>query len=303
MYRAAWPWLAVPLLGLLELGAHLALARRAPSVAEWEALRGEVAALRHADELVVVAPEWAEPLARHALGDALMPLEQVARPDAARFARAIEVSALGDRAEETAGWRVVDEITRGPFRLRRLENPAAPRVRCDFTERLGPERVAVLDEHGGRACAWDPSAPRSTGGLHGPVATPAARFACPDGSARFVGVTVIEDETYRPRRCVSAEPPEHAPRRLRYREVPLGDSIQGYTGASWFLEREVTDAPVKLTVVVAGEVLGAVVVSDARWRPFSVPTGRHAGATADVEFVITSESGAPRPFCFHADTR
>jgi len=303
MARAAWLWLLVPLLGLVELAAHAWFARRAPTVAEWEALRPDLAALRTGDELVVVAPDWAEPLARHAFGDALMPLDQVARPDAAPFPEAIEVSALGARAEETDGWRVVEEVTRGRFRLRRLQNPDPARVRFDFTAGFGPERVRILDATGRDACSWNPAGRPLTGGLHGPVTVPAARFDCPGGPYRFVGVTVIEAERLRPHRCVSAEPFGRLPRRIRYRDVPLGDAIWGYLGASWFLERDAVDARVFLTVTVAGEPLLTTIATDARWGRFGVPTGSHAGTTADVEFTIASESPETRPICFHADTR
>ncbi|MBN2196676.1 MAG: hypothetical protein JW751_27940 [Polyangiaceae bacterium] len=304
MSRVGLLWLAVPLVGLAELGAHQWLAGRAPSVAEWEALRGEVAALRKEDELVVVAPAWAEPLARHAFGDAMMPLPQVARADTTPFAYAIEVSALGARAPETLGWRVLDEHRSGRFRLRRLENPAPAGVTFDFTAAFSPDRVRVVDAAGQDTCSWNPAAPPVAGGLHGHVAFPAARFVCPGGMFFFVGVTVSEDERYRPHRCVWAHPPEGSPRRIRYRDVPLGERVQGHTGLSWFLMRDGAGTPITLTVRVDGDSLGTVVHRDQEgWRHFALATGRHAGTRAEVEFEIASERAVARHFCFHADSR
>jgi hypothetical protein len=115
-------WLLIPALGLAELGAHAYFSRRAPTVEEWKALEPAVAELRKSDELVVVAPRWAEPLARQALGDRLMPLAQVARPDVAPFARAIEISAMGKRAPELEEWKLVKRVERD-FVLRVRENP------------------------------------------------------------------------------------------------------------------------------------------------------------------------------------
>ena len=79
MRRLRLLWLLVPALGLVELGLHVVFAHRAPSVEAWRALAGPALALKHAGEPVVVAPEWAEPLARWALGDRLFPLGELAK--------------------------------------------------------------------------------------------------------------------------------------------------------------------------------------------------------------------------------
>ncbi len=116
-------WSLVPLLGLIELGAHVVDARRAPREAQWTEAAPGIRALRTDHELVVVAPEWAEPWARHVLGDELMPLADVARPDVSAYPRAIEVSILGEQAAELSGWTVKRQERHGKFRYRVLENP------------------------------------------------------------------------------------------------------------------------------------------------------------------------------------
>ena len=120
MSRWRYLWLVVPVLGIVELALHVVFSRRAPRVEEWRELSGPVRRLKRPSDLLVVAPEWAEPIARHALGDGPFPLDQIARADASSFARAVEVSALGARAEETRAWRVASEEKQGRFTLRVL---------------------------------------------------------------------------------------------------------------------------------------------------------------------------------------
>ncbi|MCC6213758.1 MAG: hypothetical protein IT376_02740 [Polyangiaceae bacterium] len=294
-------WLGVPLLGVGELAASRWASGRAPTADEWRALRAEVARRKRPGEPIAVAPAWAEPLARHALGDELMPLAEVARADVTSSPRVLEISALGARAPEVAGWRAASEEPVGRFVLRVLENPSPIPVRLDFVSELGPDRVSVSD--GGRACAWTARGARAAGGLHGPVAYPAERFEC--GAAPFlVGVTVIEDQAYRPRRCVFAHATPSRDLRITYRGVPLGATIRGHAGLSWFLYRDGAGTPVELEVLVGGRAIGKHVhVDTAGWAPFELPLGPDAGKTADVTFVVRSESPRERQFCFHAESR
>jgi hypothetical protein len=294
--------LVVPVLGLLELGGHFYFAGRAPSVDEWKAAREPVAALKQPNDLVVIAPHWAEPLARHAFGDGLMPVTDVARPDASRYARAIEVGILGQIAPELAGWKIVSERDSGDFRLRVLENSKPAQIKFDFVRELEPERVHVSGPGG--ECAFTDRARVETGGLHGHVAFPSERFACGGQGAHFVGVTVIDDQEYRPRRCIWAHPAQNGPLRIRFQAVPLGDVVRGYAGLSYFLFRDGEGAPVSLTVNVAGASIGRYVHRDETgWHPFEMRLGKNARSTADVEFVVESPAARDRQFCFHADTR
>lgn len=295
-------WLLLPLAGLLELAAHFHFARAAPRIDDWHAVRQAVAELRQQDDLVVVAPYWAEPNARHAFGDALMPLEHVARPDESRFRRALEVGILGQRAPELAGWRLLEERRQGGFLLRVLENPAPAEVAFDFLENI--QRAAVFEGASGRSCPWNGRARLSTGGLHGHPAFPRQRFECGGGEEFFVGVTVIEDQDYRPRRCVWAHPVAGGPLVIRFAEVPLGRVIRGYSGLPWTLERERKGRPVTLQVRAGGRDLGATEHRDGDgWKPFELSTGELAGRRVDVEIRVRSETVRHRQFCFQADTR
>ena len=98
-------WFLIPILGLVELGAHVYFANRAPDLGEWQALRGELGKLRQAGDLLVTAPEWAEPIARHVLGADLLPIRDLARADDRAYRYALEIGTLGEEAPELAGWR------------------------------------------------------------------------------------------------------------------------------------------------------------------------------------------------------
>ena len=254
----------------------------------------------------MIAPRWAEPMARQALGDALMPLADVARPDESGYARAVEVSILGQHAPELGSWTTGSEERHGRFTLRVLDNPKPAKVSFDFVDHVTPDRVDVSETVGGapRPCPFRSNAPVSNGGLGGNPTFPAQRFACGSGDWYFVGVTVIDDNhEFRPRRCIWAHPTPGGPLRVRYKGVPLGGVIRGYSGLPWLIFRDGGGAPVELEVKVDGASIGTAVHEDTQgWAPFSFATGR-AGQTADVEFEVRTVDNRDRHFCFYADTR
>ena len=295
----------VPLAGLCELGAHGYFARRAPSFAAWSVVDAPVRRLRQPGDLVVVAPRWAEPMARRVLGDELMPVADLARPDASRYRTALELSILGQRAPELAGWRELGRETVGKFELRRLENPQPLPVSFDFVDALGPERTSVLIGEQATPCPWADHAPVLAGGLGGHPTFPAHRFQCPLGEFFNVGVTVIADQDFLPRRCIWAHPPARGELRIRYRDVHLGEVIAGHGGMYWIIERELSGAPIQLTVRVDGDAVGEVVHQDGQgWASFELGLGAHARAPgAEVEFAVSSPDYRNRHFCFEAHTR
>src|SRR4051812_3400233 len=208
MSRARLLWLLLPIAGLAELLLFVHDAQSAPRPAEWQALRAEVARLKGPNDLVLVAPEWADPLARQAFGDALMPITDLARPDVSAYARAVEVDALGARASELEGWRVASERRVGRFRIRIRENPRPMRILFSFLDRAHPPelRVARDTEADPEGCPFTTHAASSAGGLHGHLAFPRERYVCGGAEEHFVGVTILDDQQYRPRRCLWAEP-------------------------------------------------------------------------------------------------
>jgi hypothetical protein len=300
--------LFVPVFGLFELGAHFYFARRAPTTEAWSAVRPFVAAAYKPENAVVVAPYWAEPMARLAFGDELMPMRDVARPDVTRYPEALEVSILGQRAPELLGWKVLREERHGKFTLRAVQNPSPSRVTFDFTDHLDPDAAAVRVEKkiGSVDCAFTSNAPMESGGLGGPPVYPAARFVCPgEPNHVFVGVTIIDDEQMHPRRCVWSYPPGNdAELVTRFREVPLGHEIHGHVGAGWHIERDLAVPPFTVKVMVGGEEIGKVVHQAGDfWKGFEIPLPANAAErTADVEFRV-SAPGAGTHVCFEADSR
>lgn len=303
-----WGLLALvglPALGLGELAAHVYFGKRAPDFDAYRALAAPLAAMKQPGDLVVVAPAWADPVARRALGDALLPLRDAARPDETRYAAAIEISALGQRAEELAGFREEARQEHGPFVLRRLVNPRPARVVYDFVEHVAPPWADVRVTDPPAVCRWNPRARVAAGGLGGHPTFPAARFECSGGLFFNVGVTVIADEEFRPRRCIWSHPPRVGEVVTRFRGVPLGAVIRGHAGMYWIIERERKGAPVTLAVRVNGETVGeATHVDGDGWAPFEFPLGAHAGAVgAEVEFAVRTSDYTHRHYCFEADTR
>src|SRR5690606_22952689 len=147
---------AVALVGVLEVGFHVHFSSAAPSLDEWAALKPLVSELARPETLIVVAPEWAEPNARFALGSELMPLGHVARPDSDGFERALEIGILGESAAELAGWQLTSERQNGKFALRSWVNPSPARVLYDFLAHVEPRsaQVEILRKRGNEACPY-----------------------------------------------------------------------------------------------------------------------------------------------------
>ena len=304
MPKKAFAWLLVPALGLGELGAHAYFSSRPPSPDEWKVGKAAVTELRKHGEVVVVAPDWAEPNARYAFGDALMPLRDVARADVTAYARAIEIGILGASSPELHGWKLLEERTAGKLRLRVLQNPAPAHVTFDFADAVAGATVVDVRDGAETPCPYTTTARREAGGLHGDPAFPAARHVCPGADAHFVGVTVVEDEQWRGRRCIWAEPVDGAELVVRFHDVPLGTFLYGHGTLPWWIERELRGSPVEMRVLVDGEDLGTYEHRDGEgWRLFELPLGKHAGKKADVEFRISSHRCHDRQFCFEVDSR
>ena len=299
-------WILVPLLGITELCGQLHFSHAAPRQAQWRAARTTLARLRHPGDLVVIAPAWESPMARQAFGETLMPLKDVARSDVTGYQRVIEVSVLGQQAPELRGFRLVSETTNGKFTFRTLSNPNFHRTRFDFVDHVAPNQLEVSVAAGHEAirrapCAFSAHAIPETGGLFGPVAYPKQRFLCRGGREFFVGVTIIDDQDYRPRRCIYAHPPDVGSLTLDYHDVPMGRVLHGHAGLSYFLYRDGGPAPVELSAYVDGSLVGHYTHHAARgWVSFDFDTRAFAGQRADVRWVIQSSDARHNNFCFAA---
>ncbi len=304
--KAKYLPLAVPLFAVCELGAHVYFSRRAPNEAQWASVRPLVASWYKPGDVVVVAPYWAEPMARWKFGEQLMPLADVARPDPTRYAEAIEVSAMGKRSPELEGWRLVRETKQGPFTVRALANPAPSSIRYVFVDHVTPESMEANIEKGATKtpCAFTTTATIEGGGLGGPPIYPATRFACAGQPSHvFVGVTIIDDQYQHPRRCIWAHPPGEGELVARFHRVPLGSLLHGHAGMGWIPDRDRTTPPFTIRVLAGTTEVGQVVHQPGEfWKPFDLALGSLAGSSADVEFRVSAEQGGTH-VCFEADSR
>ena len=291
--------------GLLELGGQLYFSHAAPRLQQWKALRPTVEGLAQDHPLIVVAPQWAEPNARLALGDQLMPLEHVARAEDSGFEHVLQISILGESAPELRGWQRERQLSVGRFRLERWRNPAPERVLYDFLAHVEPPAlsVALVDGERSSPCSFGP-AKVSNGDLFGHPTFPSPRFSCANNDWQFVGRTVIEDQEYLPRRCIWAHPPGRGALQLQFAAVPIGQKLRGHAGTPWFFERERHGAEIELEVRVGKELVGSYRHADGEgWKPFEFSTERFAGQSLPVEFQVRTRAAAQREFCFQAETR
>jgi hypothetical protein len=293
-------------LGPLELALHLAIAARAPDELDWARARPSVEGRRREGDLVVASPRWAEPHARLAFGEALMPLRDVARPDESGYARALEVAARGGSDEAFAGWRLLSAWGEGRLALRLWENPAPERFVFDFVDAIEAGRAEViwaLENGDSVDCAFAEAPVHAPWGQPG---LPARRYVCDEEPRHSVAVTVIDDLGHRPRRCVYAPPPPAPWRELvvRVRGVPPGAFVVGHMGLPYLHERDGGAAPVGLAIRAGEEELGALRHRDGDgWARFALPLGGRPGEAAGVSFHISGEGAEGRPLCWEARLR
>jgi hypothetical protein len=308
-FEGRWqPWVvaSVALFGLLELGFHFRFAHAAPSLEQWSALKPVVARRAPPGTLVLTSPPWAEPNARFAFGKELMPLGHVARPDESGFEHALEISILGEDAAVLHGWQLDREEHEGAFTLRSWTNPQVSPVRYEFIEHLLPAdaTVSVLRAKGpSDSCPYG-NGKVTNGDLGGHPTFPRKRFICAGADWQMVGATVIEDQDYRPRRCIWAHPSNRGTLVVRFESVPIGMSITGYGALPYLFERETHGTPVEMEVLVGGTSVGRYQHLDGEgWKRFELSTAAFSGQTQPVEFQVRSRVVRDRQFCFQASVR
>jgi hypothetical protein len=290
----------VPLLGLAELALHEYCARRAPSFQDYAALAPKLLALKRPGIPVVVAPAWAEPLVRQA-APAAFPIAELTRPDDSAFGGFLEVSLLGANAPELSGFAVNHDERIGPFQVSSRVNPKPDPVHFDFVTAVEAGEVEVFAENAGQRlpCEHERIARSATGGLHGHVAYPRQRFECEGG--QLVAVTLIEDQAYRPHRCILAQAPLSGSLVLRFTSVPVTSRLLGFAGFSYFLERDSETEQVELSIAEGPRQLGQYRAAGARgWSRFELSRSRGPGVV-DVSLQRLGRSSSD--FCFALEAR
>lgn len=123
-----------------EIVAAARAARAVPHDDAWGRGAAYVRARYQRGDLIVFAPDWADPIGRLHLGD-LIPLDMAGRMDDARYARIWEVAIEGAQAPELAGLVPVATWDEQGVVVRRYQRPAATIV-ADVRDAL-PAVVAV----------------------------------------------------------------------------------------------------------------------------------------------------------------
>jgi hypothetical protein len=296
----AWAFALVPLLGLWELGAHVYQTHDVVPVNDWHSAHAAVEAAWKPGDLVVFAPDWADPLGREYFGDKLAGIPDEARPDDTRFPRAFEVSIRGAHDPELAGWKKVATEKTGAVTITTLENPSPVKLLDDLVAHASPEGMHVTQ--GNAECRWV-HGPTTAGNLGAGPATPGERFMCPSGG--IIGVSLIHDLGDRARRCFFAPTTggRGAPMQIRFENVAFGNALHGHVGLAQFNERDRTGPPVTLTWRASDRILGKITHVDGDgWKGFELPTTELAGQRAELTAEIASAAPG-RHFCFEADTR
>lgn len=299
-----WAFLAVPALALLEVVLHLRQIAGAVPESDWRAARDAVKAMARPDDLVLVAPRWADPVGREYLGSDLLTVEREARADESGFARAIQVSVGRQRAPELADWKRAAEQSVGALTVTTYENPASVRVLDRLLSHEGPERMRVFQEERGREveCTFTRGVAQAGSLGFGPT-IPANKFTCPGGG--FVGVSVIATLDYTPRRCFYAPVMSgSAGIRIRFQDVAIGRTLHGHHALYVEAERGKSGAPVTIAFSFDQGPLGRFVHQDGEgWKAFDVSTEAFAGQKKELIADISSTDGNRRMYCFEADTR
>ncbi len=297
--RFSRAWLLLIPLACVEFVGSLVVRARVPDASDWDVAAQAVAAEWEVGDAVTIAPRWADPLLREAMGRALgerFDRSVAGSPGLDGDARLWAFSIRGHDSPLLAEGTLEHEATYGRVRVERRRLPNVE-VHFDFVDAL--EHASAT--RGERACNLG-RAHASGGGLGAGPVIAASRFSC---GGDLIGETVIEDLDFEARRCISMRPSGTGEVTLRYDEVPLGDRLVLYAGLHWVDERhhiepEHEGAPVMLSVRAGERSLAELTHRDGDgWARYAVSVPAElVGTTQSVSFVVTSAASHDRSFCW-----
>lgn len=297
----AWLLAAVPLVGVVELALHVKqTAADVVPDSDWKSARDVVKAELKADDVVLFAPFWADPLGRQHFGEELADIKREARPDETRYARAFEVGIRGKHRSELEGWKKISERAVGKITIGVYENPAPARVLTDLVDLARAGAITVSRVEGGAetACPLQRGAgqPGGLGVPQGP-AIPGEKFVC--GNGGYVGVAVLHALDHHPHLCIFAAAGPIV--RIKFPGVTFGSAIHGHSGVQWVADRTPTPERITLSFSAEGRPLGTNPHKvGTGWTVFELPTEELAGKRGDL---VAEVQGGSRNYCFEADTR
>jgi len=185
---------------------------------------------------------WWRPLGRSrscARRAGAFPIGELTRADDSGFPGFLEVLAAWSGRARARGVSGAADAASGPFRVSLHQNPTPEPASFDFVTAVESGEVEVFVE-------VDPSAepvPARRARAHvdrrfaRARSVPRVRYECGDG--RFVGVTLIEDQAYRPQSLHPGASARRGSVVLHFTPVPASPRFVGFAGFSYFLERDV----------------------------------------------------------------
>jgi hypothetical protein len=262
--------------------AQARLPARLPSAVDWAAARALVERDARPGDAAALAPPWAE-RAREILPASVPVLAQrryagedlvgvrrlwlLSLPEAPRFSWEVEVDIVERAARSEA-----------PARLGALEV-----TRYDLAFPTLP--LAFLPDRLARAEVWLGALPCSR--------ETADRYVCGDRSAEIARTVREVDGVARP--CLSALAPAtlDEPLVVTFPPTRIGRTLLGHVGRVGG-----EGAPLRISLQLEGDEIGAAEIDVAAWTPFRVDLARAAGQTRPLSLVLTSP--APLDVCLDA---
>jgi hypothetical protein len=282
-----WSWVTgILLLALVaaEVAATSWQHRSHAVDADWAAAAANLRELRKGAEPVLVAPQWAGPIARMHLGG-LVDMDLTGLSDVDRYARVWQIATRGARHDWLTDAWPEQTLTFGRVTVSRFEQRPAI-VLYSFRQRLRDARVSLIGERAHQCPRTDD------------------RFRCdPERPWNWVGPHLAEVDG-RPYHCIYAHPVDRHRLRIGFAEVPLGTRLIGYTGIDGAANRREAKASVLLQVFVDSEIVASVEHQNhLPWWRFEVDTARFTGKEHRIRFEVSTERSEHRTFCFHAEAR
>ena len=336
----AWLWALVPAFGLFELGLHVWQVKRALTADDWDEAAVALHDCVRDGEGIRVAPHWAEPVARRALGAMATP-ERFGASDNSAFSLVWELS-LDGASDLPAEWQRDVPLTEPggglrlpphkkfysylPFLARqsRLQihwsvNPHTEPMVTDLlalAERGGEENLTVLRGNSGAEthCVWHTGTPRVEADQEAwGLARGAHYVQCADNAK--MSVQVIPDHNWRPRRCFGLPTTGPGARtRLIFHHVHFASIARLHDGLHGYEEDpQNAKAHIKLSLSVQGFAENGKMaelklgenthVNGEAWKGFDVDTSAVPGGEVGDLIVDAESDSGDRKFCVEGSTR
>lgn len=291
-YLRHWPVVVgalLPLLAVVELVGNAWTAGLVPPSPAFDAPRRIVAAQHRPGDLVVVYPDWMGD-GRVALGP-WMPLQDQARGDLLDYPRVWELT-LDDRQDpELSALPLERSWAFDGLALRLYRNPTATPALWRAFDAVPDAHARVAAPEGDVPCRWDErDQQHHCGDSFGQPWVHVAQF-------------LITDMNQQAHDCVWAHPTLRGPLVVTWDGVLAGRTLVVHAAMTYEAARDMDKPPVRMDVVLDGNVLGTAVQPDgAGWQTWTYPVAPGA-PTRQLEFRVHTEFQGMRHFCFDATMR